>query len=88
MKSSSNNDDSYLFFNLEQFLYCHLFVLGDPPGSVYAPEAAAAAVLVEEDVIEPDLHESCSGRRHLIMTLGSSSTSEEDHRTRGNLITQ
>lgn len=73
---SPGNYDSYLVFDLEQFLHRHLFVLGDPPGSVHTPEAAAAAVLVEVDVIELDLHEGGAWRRHLIMTLSTSSASE------------
>lgn len=71
------NYDSYLIFNLEQLFHGNLFVLGDPSGSVNAPEAAAAAVLVEEDVIKLDLHEGGAGRQHLIMALGSSSPLEE-----------
>lgn len=67
------NYDSYLVFNLEQFFHCHLFVLGDPSGSVHASEAAAAAVLVEEDVIKLDLHEGSAWRQHLIMALGTDS---------------
>lgn len=67
------NYDSYLVFNLEQFFHCHLFVLGDPSGSVHASEAAAAAVLVEEDVIKLDLHEGSAWRQHLIMALGTGS---------------
>lgn len=70
---SSGNYDSYLVFNLEQLFYGHLFVPGDPPGSVHAPEAATAAVLIEEDVIELDLHEGGAGTRHLIMKLSTSS---------------
>ena len=73
---SPGNYDSYLVFDLEQFLHCHLFVPGDPPGSVDTPEAAAAAVLVEVDVIERDLHEGGAWRRHLIMTLSTNSASE------------
>lgn len=65
------NYDSYLIFNFEQFFHCHLFVPGDPSGSVHASEAAAAAVLVEVDVIELDLHEGGAWRRHLIMALGT-----------------
>lgn len=68
---SPGNYDSYLVFNLEQFFHCHLFVLGDPPGSVDASEAAAATVLIEVDVIELDLHEGGAWRRHLIMTLST-----------------
>lgn len=64
---------TYLVFNLEQLLHRHLFILGDPSGPVHAAEAAAAAVLVEEDVIELDLHEGAARRQHLIMALGSSS---------------
>lgn len=71
------NYDSYLIFNLEQLFHCNLFVLGDPSGSVNASEAAAAAVLVEEDVIKPDLHEGGAGRQHLIMALGTKSPAEE-----------
>lgn len=71
------NYDSYLIFNLEQLFHGNLFVLGDPSGSVNAPEAAAAAVLVEVDVIKLDLHEGGAGRQHLIMALGSSSPLEE-----------
>lgn len=71
------NYDSYLIFNLEQLFHGDLFVLGDPSGSVNAPEAAAAAVLVELDVIKLDLHEGGAGRQHLIMALGSSSPVEE-----------
>lgn len=70
------NYDSYLIFNLEQFFHCDLFVLGDPSGSVHAPEAAAAAVLVEEDVIKLDLHEGGAWRQHLIMALDTGSPSE------------
>lgn len=70
-----SNYDSYLIFNLEQLFHRNLFVLGDPSGSVNAPEAAAAAVLVEEDVIKLDLHEGGAGRQHLIMALGTSSPS-------------
>lgn len=77
---SPGNYDSYLVFNLEQFFHCHLFVLGDPPGSVHAPEAASATVLVEEDIIELDLHEGGAWRQHLIMTLSADSASEKDHR--------
>ncbi len=77
---SPGNYDSYLVFNLEQFFHCHLFVLGDPPGSVNASEAAAAAVLVEVDIIELDLHEGGAWRQHLIMTLSTDSASEGDHR--------
>lgn len=87
VKTSGNNDDSYLFFDLEQLFYCHLFVLGDPLGSVHASEAPATAVLVEEDVIKPDLHERRSRRRHLIMMLSSNSASEVDQRTGRNLST-
>lgn len=72
-----SNYDFYLVFNLEQFLHRHLFVLGDPPGSVHTPEAAAATVLEEEDVIELDLHEGGAWRRHLIMTLSTNSASEK-----------
>lgn len=71
------NYDSYLIFNLEQLFHCNLFVLGDPSGSVNASEAAAAAVLVEDDVIKLDLHEGGAGRQHLIMALGTNSPSEE-----------
>ena len=81
MKSPSNYD-SYLVFNLEQLFHCHLFVLGDPPGSVHTSEAATAAVLVEVDVIKLDLHEGGAWRQHLIMTLSNNSASEEDHRGR------
>lgn len=77
---SPGNYDSYLAFNLEQFFHCHLFVLGDPPGSIHTSEAAAATVLVEDDVIKLDLHEGGAGRRHLIMTLGTNSASWVDHR--------
>lgn len=71
-----SNYDSYLVFNLEQLFHRHLFVLGDPPGSVNASEAAAAAVLVEEDVVKLDVHEGAAGRRHLILALGTGSPSE------------
>lgn len=74
---SPGNYDSYLIFNLEQFLHRHLFILGDPPGSVHTPEAAAAAVLVEEDVGELDLHEGGARRQHLVMTLGTKIASVE-----------
>lgn len=74
------NYDSYLIFNLEQLFHCNLFVLGDPSGSVNAAEAAAAAVLVEEDVIKLDLHEGAAGRQHLIMALGTKSPSVEGRR--------
>lgn len=74
------NYDSYLVFNLEQLFHGNLFVLGDPSGSVNASEAAAAAVLVEEDVIKPDLHEGGAGRQHLIMALLTNSPSEEGRR--------
>lgn len=72
---SPGNYDSHLVFDLEQFLHRHLFVLGDPPGSVHTSEAATAAVLVENDVIELDLHEGGTWRQHLIMTLSSNSAS-------------
>lgn len=78
---SPGNYDSYLIFNLEQFLHRHLFVLGDPPGSVHTPEAAAATVLVEEDVIELDLHKGGAWRQHLIMTLSTNSASEEGRKS-------
>lgn len=71
------NYDSHLVFNLEQLFHRHLFVLGDPPGPVHASEAAATAVLVEDDVIELDLHEGGAMRRHLIMTLSTDSASED-----------
>lgn len=74
---SPGNYDSYLIFNLEQFFHRHLFVLGDPPGSVHTSEAAAATVLVEVDIIELDLHERGAWRQHLIMTLSTNSASEE-----------
>lgn len=64
-----SNYDSYLIFNLEQLFHRHLFVLGDPSGSVNASEAAAAAVLVEEDVVELDLHEGV--RRATASHIGS-----------------
>lgn len=73
---STGNYDSYLIFNLEQFFHRHLFVLGDPPGSVHTSKAAATTVLVEVDVIELDLHEGGAWRRHLIMTLSTKSASE------------
>lgn len=73
---SRGNYDSYLVFNLEQFFHCHLFVLGDPPGSVHTPEAAAATVLVEADVIKLDLHKGAAWRQHLIMTLSTDSAPE------------
>lgn len=79
---SPGNYDSYLVFNLEQFLHRHLFILGDPPGSVHTPEAAAAAVLVEEDIVELDLHEGGARRRHLIVTLGTKSASVEGSQRR------
>lgn len=79
MKSPSNYD-SYLIFNLEQFFHCHLFVLGDPTGSVHAAKAAAATVLVEEDIIKLDLHEGGAWRQHLIMALSTNSASEGNHR--------
>lgn len=72
---SLGNYDSYLTFDLEQLFHRHLFVLRDPPGSVHAPEAAAAAVLVEADVIKLDLHEGGTERQHLIITLSPNSTS-------------
>lgn len=75
MKSPSNYD-SYLVFNLEQLFHCHLFVLGDPPGSVHTSKAAAAAVLVEVDIIKLDLHEGGAWRQHLIMTLSTNSGPE------------
>lgn len=71
---SLGNYDSYLTFDLEQLFHRHFFVLRDPPGSVHAPEAAAAAVLVEVDVIKLDLHEEGTERRHLITTLRHNST--------------
>lgn len=74
------NYDSYLIFNLEQLFHRNLFVLGDPSGSVNASEAAAAAVLVEDDVIKLDLHEGGPWRQHLIMALGTGSPSEEGRR--------
>lgn len=77
---SPGNYDSYLVFNLEQFFHCHLFVLGDPPGSVHTPKAAAATVLVKKDVIKLDLHEGGTGRRHLIMTLSTNSASGGNHK--------
>lgn len=80
---SPGNYDSYLVFNLEQLFHCHLFVLGDPPGSVHTPEAAAATVLIENDVIKLDLHEGGTGRRHLIMTLSTDSASTGDHKEGG-----
>lgn len=70
------NYDSYLVFNLEQLFHCHLFVLGDPSRSVHTSKAAAAAVLVEEDVIKLDLHEGGAWRQHLIMALSNSSAPE------------
>lgn len=66
---SPGNYDSYLVFNLEQFFHCHLFVLGDPSCSVHTSEAAAATVLIEEDIIKLDLHEGGAWRQHLIMAL-------------------
>lgn len=72
------NYDSYLVFNLEQLFHSHLFVLGDPPGAVHAPEAAPATVLVENDVLELDFHEGGAGRRHLIMTLSTNLATGED----------
>ena len=77
MKSHSNYD-SYLIFNLQQFFHCHLFVLRYPPGPVHTAKAATTAVLVEEDVIELDLHEGRAERRHVIMTLSTNTASEED----------
>lgn len=70
------NYDSYLVFNLEQLFHCHLFVLGDPARSVHTSEAAAAAVLIEKDVIKLDLHEGGAWRQHLIMALSNSSAPE------------
>lgn len=67
-KAAAGNYDSHLVFDLEELFHCHLFVLRDPPGSVDAAETATAAVLVEVDVIELDLHEGGAERRHLIMT--------------------
>ena len=72
---SSGNYDSYLVFDLEQLFHRHLFVLGDPPGSVHTPEAATAAVLEENNVIKLDMHEGGAWRQHLIMTLSSNSAS-------------
>ena len=66
---SSGNYVSHLFLNLQQLFHRHLFVLRDPAGAVHAAEAAAAAVLVEVDVIEFDLNEGGAQRRHGIMTL-------------------
>lgn len=79
MKSPSNYD-SYLIFNLEQFFHCHLFVLGEPSGSVHAAEAAATAVLIEEDITKLDLHEGGGWRQHLIVALSTNSASEGSHR--------
>lgn len=77
-RKSSGNYDSYLIFNLEQFFHCHLFVLGDPPGSVHTPEAAATAVLVEKNVIKLDVDKGDAWRQHFIMTVSSDSASEEE----------
>lgn len=78
--NSPGNYDSYLIFNLEQLFHCHLFVLGDPSCSVHTPKAAAAAVLMEDDVIELDLHEGGAWRQHLIMAPSTNSPSEGNHR--------
>lgn len=72
---SPGNYDSYLVLNLQQFFHSHLFVLGDPPGSVHTPKAATATVFVEENIVKLDLHEGGAWRRHLIMTLSTSSAS-------------
>lgn len=77
---SPGNYDSYLVFNLEQFFHCHLFVLGDPSCSVHTSEAAAATVLIEEDIIKLDLHEGGAWRQHLIMALSTNSASEGNRR--------
>lgn len=51
---SSGNYEPYLIFNLEQFFHRHLFVRGDPLGSVNASEASAATSLVEQNVVKLD----------------------------------
>lgn len=75
-----DNCDSYLIFNLEQFFHGHLFVLGDPSGSIHTSEAATTTILIKEDVIKLDLHEGGAWRQHLIMALSTNSASEENHR--------
>lgn len=79
------NYDSYLVFNLEKFLHCHFSVLGDPSGSVHTSETAAATVLIEEDVIELDLHEGGAWRQHLIMALSNNAGSERRGRKSASL---
>lgn len=60
---------THLFLNLQELFHRHLFVLREPAGAIHAPETPSAAVLVEEDVIEFDLHKGGAQRCHGIMAL-------------------
>ena len=58
----------HLFVNLQELLHGHLLVLGNPQGSVDAPEAASSAVLIEEQVLVLYLHKRRARGRHGILT--------------------
>lgn len=62
----------HLLVDLEQLLHGHLLVLRDPQRPVDAAEAAAATVLIVEQVLVLYLHKRRAGGRHGILTLAQS----------------
>lgn len=62
----------HLLVDLEQLLHGHLLVLRDPQRPVDAAEAAAATVLIVEQVLMLYLHKRRAGGRHGILTLAHS----------------